>query len=386
MLRLEIVALYAGAHGRANALHQFVDAAEKLRHRSDILLVTAHTQHEELEVTLVIHNAGKKPEPTFRSLLFKISDRSGKRENLLHPPANFTFQLLSDVKLRRPDMLMMTKDISADQVQGDLELDNLPEAVIEKIGSLTNRISLMESQQTKKESQLQEAATKISSANKEMNQKRSEIIRLMRAAQVQQEASKKKVLELTRQVEHLQLQIKNNSSDKHASGVPNLQGSVTKLETSLRAHENEKNQLTEKLSHERKRALSMEQKYAALYKDLTSKDKEIKELKAAALKAKKESNEKNQNNQNATTANTVDTTAKQLKDAESREQAFKQEIRKLTFKVDNHEKNVRAIQSEAAEKAKLMDQKLQAAKSKELELMKKIEDLSAALKKASKAA
>lgn len=34
------VVLYAGAHGRANALHQLVDAAEALRDRSDILLAT----------------------------------------------------------------------------------------------------------------------------------------------------------------------------------------------------------------------------------------------------------------------------------------------------------------------------------------------------------
>jgi len=35
-----IVALYAGAHGRANALLQLVDAAEKLRDRRDILIVS----------------------------------------------------------------------------------------------------------------------------------------------------------------------------------------------------------------------------------------------------------------------------------------------------------------------------------------------------------
>jgi len=35
------VALYAGAHGRANALHQLVDAADSLRERSDILIVSA---------------------------------------------------------------------------------------------------------------------------------------------------------------------------------------------------------------------------------------------------------------------------------------------------------------------------------------------------------
>jgi glycosyltransferase involved in cell wall biosynthesis len=34
------VALYAGAHGRANALHQLVDAAEQLRERRDILIVS----------------------------------------------------------------------------------------------------------------------------------------------------------------------------------------------------------------------------------------------------------------------------------------------------------------------------------------------------------
>jgi glycosyltransferase involved in cell wall biosynthesis len=35
-----IVALYAGVHGRANAIGQLVDAADRLRHRADILIAT----------------------------------------------------------------------------------------------------------------------------------------------------------------------------------------------------------------------------------------------------------------------------------------------------------------------------------------------------------
>jgi glycosyltransferase involved in cell wall biosynthesis len=35
------VFLYAGAHGRANAVHQLVDAASRLRHRPDLLIATA---------------------------------------------------------------------------------------------------------------------------------------------------------------------------------------------------------------------------------------------------------------------------------------------------------------------------------------------------------
>jgi glycosyltransferase involved in cell wall biosynthesis len=39
--RDRFVLLYAGAHGRANAVHQLVEAAAKLRHRQDILIVSA---------------------------------------------------------------------------------------------------------------------------------------------------------------------------------------------------------------------------------------------------------------------------------------------------------------------------------------------------------
>jgi glycosyltransferase involved in cell wall biosynthesis len=35
------VVLYAGAHGKANAVHQLIDAADRLRHREDILIVSA---------------------------------------------------------------------------------------------------------------------------------------------------------------------------------------------------------------------------------------------------------------------------------------------------------------------------------------------------------
>jgi glycosyltransferase involved in cell wall biosynthesis len=52
------VALYAGAHGRANALMQLVDAADVLRNRSDILIVAVGDGPERLACETAVRDRG----------------------------------------------------------------------------------------------------------------------------------------------------------------------------------------------------------------------------------------------------------------------------------------------------------------------------------------
>jgi len=52
------VALYAGAHGRANALHQLIDAADDLRDRADILIVTVGDGTERLKLEAAARERG----------------------------------------------------------------------------------------------------------------------------------------------------------------------------------------------------------------------------------------------------------------------------------------------------------------------------------------
>ena len=47
------VALYAGAHGRANGLEQLLDAAECLRSRTDILIASERREKLPLEAAIV---------------------------------------------------------------------------------------------------------------------------------------------------------------------------------------------------------------------------------------------------------------------------------------------------------------------------------------------
>lgn len=54
----KIVAMYAGAHGRANALGQLVDAAEVLRNREDILIACVGDGPERSELSRVARNRG----------------------------------------------------------------------------------------------------------------------------------------------------------------------------------------------------------------------------------------------------------------------------------------------------------------------------------------
>jgi hypothetical protein len=352
---------------------------------SDVLVLTDHLLHNELEVMLIINRPSRPSQPVFRSLLTKSLDRSGKKENLLIAPQNFGFQILSEIKLKRNDVMLLKSDSSGDEVDGGLDLNGLPEAVVEKITALESKVAYFSEQQTKKDAQLKEALERSLRLGKELSQKRTEAERYKKTLEVQEEALRKKTAEMDRKVEFLQSQAKNGGGKTDTESSATLQEAIVKLEGGLRAAENEKTQLNEKLTNEQKRVSILEQKYSALFKDISLKDKEINDLKAALVRLKKEST-----GGAASSAGKKDGASdgltQKLKESESREAVFKQELRKLAFKLENQEKQVKAVQAESGEKLKLLEQKLQDAKAKELELLKKIDDLSSALKKAAKAA
>jgi hypothetical protein len=75
-----------------------------------------------------------------------------------------------------------------------------------------------------------------------------------------------------------------------------------------------------------------------------------------------------------------------IKDLESNEIKFKQEIKKLSFQIESSKKSAEVKKDGASDKIRIMEKKLEEAKQKEIELLKKIETLTLSLKKFTRAA
>jgi len=268
----------------------------------------------------------------------------------------------------------------------------LPPEVIHRLGKLEQESDFYRDQAKKKEAFVKEAVAKITEANREISKKRNELLRLAKTKEAQGESLSRKIGDLEKRLEksisaHASHATAAKESAAHApAATPDNSG---KLEAALKTAENEKNQLQEKLLREEKKVTAFEQKYSALYKEITQKDKELNEMKVMLVKARKEQSAALAAAASASggagVANIEALNAK-VKDAETRDASSRQELKKMSFKIEQHDKNVKAIQSESVEKIKLLEQKLQGAKTKELELLKKIDELNLALKKAAKAA
>jgi predicted nucleic acid-binding Zn-ribbon protein len=357
--------------------------------RADFCQITHHAQHDEVEVMIVINRAHPVPAGTFRTLLIKRAERSGKRENLLLAPQNFEFRLLAQVRINQPEQALLSAGL---EEAGSIDLGNLPPEVVKRLGKLEQEGEFFREQAKKKDTFIKDAVAKITEANKEISKKRNELLRVAKAKEAQGEAFTRKIAELEKRLEHA-----TSAQSFHAAAVkesitaanPAVPEALAKLEGGLKAAETEKAQLVDKLAREEKKVTAFEQKYSALYKEITQKDKELNELKTMLVKARKEQSAALAAAANANGsggATNVESLNAKVKEAETREAATRQELKKMAFKIENNDKNVKAIQAESVEKIKLLEQKLQAAKTKEVDLLRKIDELSVALKKAAKAA
>lgn len=349
---------------------------------ADSLLITHHTQYSEVEVLAIIHRAHRQPN-AFRTLLRKTSDRSARQEQLTAPLQNYDFKVLSDIRANAATELTNP----GDENNSGIDLGALPVPVVEKLEKYEKEASFRQDLLKKREAALAQLQFDLAQSNKETHLKKAELARQKKAGELQLDTLRHKTAELEKRLEAAtNLAQSQQVQVKDAGPSPALQEAITKLEQSLRAIENEKSQLNEKLSNEQKRVAIFEQKYTALYKDLSAKDKELNELKAIVFKMKKDQQAAATAASPTATAANNGNDAARAKESEARENALKVELRKLSFKLENNDKNVKAIQTEASEKIKLLEQKLQGAKAKEVDLLKKIDDLAAALKKAAKAA
>jgi hypothetical protein len=355
----------------------------------DFLLLTHHKQHMELEVHALFLSESKTGANRFSSFFCRSLEQSGKSTSAMIAPKDYQFSVFSEIKVLKGSIANNGSKTS-DEVQIDgIDLSSVPEEVRNQISKLEHDRGVLKEFAEKKENAYKEASIKLAEVKKEIAQRRAEVSKLIKSQEHSKEVFQRKIAEMEKRIANSQSHAMAQASAKNTAAeasAGNLQEVVSKMEGSLRALEQEKTNLSERLNQEQKRVAMYEQKYAQLFKDTSLKDKEIQDLKASLLKLRKENNADEKKSGTPGAGQSADGSSAKIKEFEQRETVLKQELRKLQFKLDNHDKNLKAQQQEAAEKAKLMEQKLQGAKTRELELLKKIEELSSALKKAAKAA
>lgn len=346
---------------------------------SDATLLTHHLSEEELEVSLLLFRPERNVRGDLRPLLHKVSTHPARAEDLLDPPNNFRFLLISELQSQEnADVQLFTHENPLNGIEG-LEA-GLPEAVVSRLRQLTDQCKVLNEHVQRKDRQLQEQMQKYQETTRESNSRRGELVRAEQSREVLSENSERRIRDLEAQLAQLKETAAENAPARSSAS---LQEVVAKMEVTLRATENEKTHLRDSIAHEQRRVASLEQKYSQLYKDLAAKDREAHEMRNTINKFRREHAER-------PTQKIADDKKEnllpKLKELEERDVFLKQEVKKLTYKVETQEKNLRAVQNDATEKQRMLDQKLRDAKTKEVELLKRIEELTSSLKKAVKAA
>ncbi|MCO5144495.1 MAG: hypothetical protein M9962_15560 [Oligoflexia bacterium] len=352
---------------------------------SDSLLGVHHSQSNEIEFFVSILSEKRASQTMFRSFLFKENKTAKAKEDFLQKIPNYNFKILSEVNLAQ---IKSISNLTSTDSNGIDDLSNLPEEFVEKITSLEEKNLAQEDKILKISSLTKDLQNKVLAANRELSQKRSELLKIKKKFQKEKSDLDEKINTLSEKLDK-SLQIEKNQpqqmQEKQIDGTN--KELVVKLNNSIKALESEKKQTVDQLATEQKKLQALEQKYSNIFKELSGKEREIQELKATIHKIGKNQSDQAANKAgNAKDESELSKIRTALKETEQRESVFKQELKKLNFKLESADKNAKALQDSFAVKIKLFESKLQEAKTKELELLKKIDDLSNALKKASKAA
>lgn len=320
---------------------------------ADYLLIH-HLANTEIEVKGLLF-ANQEKTSNSASLLIHSSNETSSGKNFLIAPTQYSFALINEIKTAK-----------------------LPK----KEGPLNQESATAE----EKEEKIKVLGAKLKSAHQEIFHKKNEILKTINDYEAEIETWKKNHAELSKKLEFFTNKVKDQQ--EQINKKTSTSANITSLNT--KSSDKERDALAEKLQIAEKRFTLIEQKYFSLQKELQEKDSTITKIKGELLKATTKLSTKEQASETASAANNTPNANKELqtkmREFESKEATYKQEIKKLTFKLEAGEKNVKAVRDEFADKAKIMSEKLEAAKLKEVELLKKIEELGGLLKKASKAA
>ena len=347
---------------------------------SDQFVILEHEMHRELEVFAVLHRTERTPGILGKTLLFRKLPRSGRKENYLESPDGFQFQILSEIRLRQLESV--EDEASIDELAHGIDFGSMPEATANKVKEILEGSRKQTEELAYKDSVILRSQERNLELDKALTAKRAELINLGKVRERETYQHEKELKELRRllRAQERAEQAATVAADAKAAKNTDIPETLRKLELALQASEERVRRITEDLKKSDKNVTLLENRLKDAHEELRKRTEEVFNLKAINVNLRNKEPPKQ-------VAPVEDLKAKaelegKVKAAEEKALNLAKENRRLQYKVDTNEKNVKAIQEASLEKNKLMEAKLAEAKTKEVELRKRIEDLTAMLKKA----
>jgi hypothetical protein len=349
---------------------------------SDALTLVWHKKFNELEVKAVI--LSKAPSaPCFKSLLFTELSGDQRAEKLLVVPKHYSFSLISDLRSFKGGSSAATATVTTIV---ETEADQEDEKFSQERTQLNQVIE-------QKLNEIRELANRINQLKNEVAKSKNMSIQLLRE---KEQIIKQK----TNRITELESNIASNQKIHGGSTAEistQTQAVIKELDTKVKILEADKTKSRELLGQAQKKISILEQKISTKDREGAQKDRELGELKSqvhklqAQIQKKDEAAASHQTHAVDKKEQRLESQAEKealmkMREFEQKETAYKQEIKKLQFKADSTDKTIKGIKDEAAEKIKLMEKKLEAAKTKEIDLLKKIDELNSTIKKNNRAA
>lgn len=359
---------------------------------ADALAITSVAAASEVEIKAVLF-AQAASEALRENTLLTAEVKQLAPANLLAAPKNYSFGLIGDLTLHR---FQRTHNATITRIE-QKEESGPDEATRLKIDKLMQEKNSLNELVKLKEDQFRTAAANLSKARAELSAGKNNILKLLKEHENTNELKKKKISELELKVALLGKKLESSASAGQGEKTDNTQANdISKqYEQRIRALESERQKQLEANNLSNRKLTLLEQKISASQRELQTKEKEIADLKALLMKVKtlqpkteaaEQTPAKEKEREERREEPQLKALAMRIRDMEAKEINYKQEIKKLQFQIENNKKSAEASSGETGGKLKLIEKKLEEAKAKERELLKKIDDLSQALKKVNRAA
>lgn len=344
---------------------------------SDLFMINEYSGANEIEVKVLLYAGRTYNEPSYRSIAVRNFSERGVATSLLAPLKNYEFKTIAELG---KDTLAVTSEISALSTD---ELSALPPAARARINQLEANIKQLNTQIERRVKQTQKGSELLSEVRGKIAKQKGEMVIAAREHQKEKTKLERSVSALEEKIE----EYKNDTSlQEAAKSIKNMEDISKKLE----ALESEKNELKSKLEMEKLKLEESEEKIKRHATTIDVKNKEVAEYRTMLAEKKQDIlTLKGQISalERAVQKAESDSKAGQKmnsRGAESKDASSKQELKALKFKLEHAEKTHLAKVNDANEKVKMLEKKLDAAKQKELELIRKIQQLTADARKLGK--
>lgn len=341
-------------------------------------LVIIHYENEdEVEVKASIYPSAPNDPTSLHSVLTRNVTDGSSGSNLTNPPNSIQPIRIEQILLELPRE--HRSSISA-LFEGDVAMSGENKDLV--YGKLA----------VKQSGLLNQMNERIEQEQKRFEDKQSRSSRLLTDAKTELEETKKKYLQAKNQIKMLESEKKRLSTENAEANNDDSKKQLHEQSREVKVIAAEKAKAEEKLSISEKRIGLLEKKVEQYKREKEEKEKEAAESKPIILKLTKEleraqvaikeaQNQQPKQVENSGAEKKIKMLSEKLMDAQKKEQDLQLALKKLSLKLEQAENTIKATKNQGGGKEKQLERQLEASKTKEKELLKKLTELQEALKK-----